>query len=87
MSKDLLDAFERRLDSRQLENGELPKLTADEKRIFLKSLTEKIGELQQAKEKLETRNQAYRFNPEYKNICLSQMMLMWTYDQVKFGKM
>lgn len=79
-SYDLLDAFERRHGSRQFENEDLPKLTADEKRQFKKALQEKIVELQKEREKVPSKKKD-------KNLDLSQMTLMWIYDQVTYGKM
>mgnify|MGYP006943703665 CR=1 FL=1 len=77
MSRDILDAFDRRHGKQQFEAGDFPKLEYDQKIMFIKALTKKINALQKQLE----------ISPNDQNIILSQMMLMWTYDQVKFGKM
>lgn len=87
MSRDILDAFERRHGKRQFEEGDFPKLTADEKRMLLNALTEKIVELQKKIEPLQRSNFTGKPTAEFASLTLSQMMLMWTHDQIKYGKM
>jgi len=79
MSRDILDAFERRHGKRQFENEQLPKLTGVEKRLFCDRLQTKIVALQNQLDKESGSN--------LDNLKLSQMTLMWIYDQVFYGKL
>lgn len=79
MSRDVIDAFDRRHGLRQFESEDLPKLTPGEKIKFQKELQAKIVELQKEMDNSPKKKD--------KALYLSQMTLMWIYDQLTYGKM
>lgn len=85
--RDVLDAFDRRIDPNLLEPemwNDLPQLEAEEKRALLKILHEKISNAQ--KEINECRKKQTTYTIAFEKLAFSQMMLFWMYDVIRNGR-